>query len=347
MVYWYSLLLAFAISAALIPLVKILANRFGIYAVENSRTVHQGKIARIGGLAILVGFVVSLLVFYRYDNKIWNIVLAAAVVFVEGFVDDVIDVKPIVKLVAQFVFASIMIFGAGVYFDVINLFGYHITSKIFCIAVSYFWYIGMVNAVNLIDGLDGLASGFGIIALFSVGLITAYSNVKLACFALIGGLIGFFIYNYHPGSIFMGDCGAQFLGAMLAALCIMGFKSRTTLAWACPVIINCVPIMDTLLAIIRRAIKHVSFATPDKLHTHHVLMNQMHLGQKGAVLVIHLYTMLLGFNAKLYCLSRYAGLGMFGVLYLILWLFVEKTGMISENWHPILNLIRSIKEKKK
>lgn len=339
-------LLTFVITVLLIPVVNKVAHHFGIYAQENNRTVHHGKIARIGGVAFFIAFILVMAFYVKIRIKYWWVIIAAACVFVEGLIDDIKDIKPIMKIVAQVACAVIMIFGAGVYFEIINLFGWQITNKVFCMGISFLWYVGVVNAINLIDGLDGLSSGFGIIVLFSIALITNYPLVKPVCFSLAGGLLGFFIFNYHPGSIFMGDCGAQFLGAMLASLTILGFKSKTTIAWACPVMLLCVPIMDTLLAIVRRKVNHQSITSPDKSHLHHVLMNKMNLGQKGSVLVIHFYTMLMGFNAYLYIKSRAAGLGMFAVLYVSFLLFVEKMEMISPDFHPLLSLIRNIKEKK-
>jgi len=159
---------------------------------------------------------------------------------------------------------------------------------------------------------------------------------------LVGATFGFWIYNYHPASIFMGDCGALYLGFNLACLSLLGFKTATFISLGFPIIMLFVPISDTLIAIVRRKLKGIRFDAGDREHMHHILMYKLKLGHKNAVLTLYVITAL--FSAAAIISYYHENIGIICVLLLVflLDLFVEYTGMINKKYHPVLGLIRRI-----
>lgn len=330
------------ISAILILPVKQLAFKFKIYAKENNRTVHKGNIPRIGGVAIYLAFVLTAIFMIKENTTFDAIILAATIIFVEGLLDDIFDVPPWFKLLFQAIATTVLIFYGQVYLNVIRL-PFNIVIKVDIIGyiITYLWVIGITNAVNLIDGLDGLAGGFSEIVLMTIAILSTVINASeeyYLCIALAGAIMGFLYYNFHPGSIFMGDCGSQFLGFMIAAISLYGFKSATFITLAIPVILLFVPIFDTFSAIIRRKLKGQSISAPDKSHLHHQLMRNMKLGQTGAVLVIYTVTAMFGLTAYLYVVNTPVGIVLLVFMIMMFEIFIEYTGMISERYKPILTL---------
>ena len=339
------------ISAILILPVKALAFRFGIFAVENQRTVHHGKIPRIGGAAIFLGFLIGFLLFCQETTTFRGLLLGGALIFIGGLIDDIFDLKPIIKLIIQFAAATILIFVGNVHLDVIHLpFNLVIHFQVLNYLVTYLWIVGITNAINLIDGLDGLAGGFSIIVLITISILSRVVSIPdafIVSLVLAGSTMGFLFYNFNPASIFMGDCGSQFLGFMIAAISLFGFKSTTFITLAIPIILLFVPIFDTFSAIIRRKLAGEKITTADKGHFHHILMNNMGLGVKGAVITIYIVTILFGFVAYMYVKDKYIALLMLIFLMFIFDLFIEYTGMISPKYRPILNLVDRLMKKEK
>lgn len=342
MTYLY-FLVPLAISAILILPVKQLAFKFNIYAKENNRTVHHGKIPRIGGVAIYLAFIISALIFVRENDTFNGIILGGTIIFIEGLIDDIFDVPPWFKLVFQFIATSVLVFYGKVYLASIKLpFGIVINMKAFSYVVTYLWVIGITNAVNLIDGLDGLAGGFCTIVLVTIAILSTIIHSPeeyVICLMLAGSIMGFLYYNFHPASIFMGDCGAQFLGFMIAAISLYGFKSTTFITLAIPITLMFVPIFDTFSAIIRRKLKGQKISAPDKSHFHHILMKNMKLGQTGAVIAIYIVTALFGLTSYLYCVNTPIGICLLIFMIIMFDLFIEYTGMITKKYRPILNLL--------
>lgn len=206
--------------------------------------------------------------------------------------------------------------------------------------------IGIMNAINLIDGLDGLAGGFSMIVLITIAILCRLSSTYYIipiCVILAGGCLGFLFYNFHPASIFMGDCGAQLLGYMISAISLVGFRKATFITLGIPIILLFIPVSDVFLAIIRRKLKGQSITAPDKGHLHHVLMSNLRLGQKGAVLTIYVVTALFGLTAGVCMFNAPAGVALLVVLIILFDLFIEYTGMISTKYRPILNVLDKFK----
>ncbi|MCR5067248.1 MAG: undecaprenyl/decaprenyl-phosphate alpha-N-acetylglucosaminyl 1-phosphate transferase [Erysipelotrichaceae bacterium] len=332
------------VSAILIIPVRMLAFKFGLYARENNRTVHHGNIPRIGGVAIFLAFMGCSLFLLKDDLATFKgLLIGAAIIFLFGFLDDAFDLKPILKVVGQFLAATAVIFIGKVALTTINLpFGIVLDFDILSYIVTYLWIIGITNAVNLIDGLDGLAGGFSIIVLLTICLLgnqVDQTTMIPLCLILAGSTMGFLFYNFHPAKIFMGDCGSQLLGCMIASISLSGFKGTTFITLFIPILLLFIPISDTFLAIIRRKLKGQKISSPDKGHLHHMLMNNMRLGQVGAVLVIYFVTALFGFTAYLYVINQSVALCVLVIIMVLFDMFIEYTGMISPKYRPILNLL--------
>lgn len=342
---WYFALPA-VLSVAFVPLIKKAGLYLEVYAQENNRTVHHGKIVRIGGVAIFLAFNIALAYFFQADKTIDGVMLGGIVVFVTGLVDDMIDLKPKVKLLFECIAAVIAMVVGGISLDAIYLpLGITINMGAINLLITFLWIIGVTNAINLIDGLDGLSSGICMIVLVTISII-AYRMYRFDIWTmsiiLAGSIVGFWIFNFHPASIFMGDCGALYLGYMIACFSLMGFKTATVITLGFPIMVLFVPISDTLIAIVRRKLRGESFDVADKGHLHHVLMYRLNLGHLKAVLVLYLVTFLFSVDALITYKNEKLGMIILVILLIIFDLFIEFTGMVNGKYHPILGLLHKI-----
>ena len=191
--------------------VKRIALKFGIYAKENERTIHHGKIPRIGGVAIFIAFMVGVLLFVEDNITSRAVIISGSIIFLEGLLDDIFDVPPIVKIIFQLAAATVLVFMGNVYLKVIRLpFNIVFRVNILGIIVTYFWIVGITNAVNLLDGLDGLAGGFGVIVLMTIAIISAIfhtRNVYVISLVLAGATMGFLYGGLRIAVSWVHDCG--------------------------------------------------------------------------------------------------------------------------------------------
>ena len=336
---------AFLISVIMTPISKKIGLSVNAYALENKRTVHHGKIVRIGGVAMYVAFVLTMAIFVHPDSTFDAILVGACIGFVGGLIDDLLDLKPIIKLLFQIVAAVYVTYFGGIQMNEINLPFVTVNIEPIYAIISVFWIVGVTNAINLIDGLDGLSCGISIIVLCVVGFI-AYQMRRIdACIValiLVGSIGGVLPYNFHPASIFVGDCGALFMGYMIACLSLLGFKSSAFISLIFPLIILFVPLSDTCLAIIRRKLKGQKISEADRSHLHHVLMYKIGLSHKNTVLLLYLVTFLFGMDAVIMYFHQKMGIIILFFLCLCAWIFIELTGMINPNVHPLIGLCRRI-----
>lgn len=233
----------------------------------------------------------------QYFHKLMGVLLGIIVLAVFCFVDDVRGLPAIIKLIGQTI-AAIIVVSFGTQIDNINIpfleQTLNINNHIYIYILSVGWIVGITNAINLIDGLDGLSSGITLISCFSLIIVFTMNQSPIISIILItalaGAIVGFMPYNIHPAKTFIGDIGAQFLGFSLAVISILGTaKTYTLLVLISPLIILAIPIADTLFAIIRRIIKGKSIKaifSPDTGHLHHKLMKKGY-SQKQAVLILY------------------------------------------------------------
>ena len=305
-----TIIAAFAIAAVLsyffTPPVKNFAHKGGAIDVpKDARRMHKKPIPRLGGLAIYGGFLCSILIFGQLDETMLCVLLGAAIIVALGIFDDVLALGAKLKFVVQIVAAAIPVcigdLQIGLFTNLNPLSDTpFVHLGILAVPVTIIWIVGITNAVNLIDGLDGLAVGVSSIAaitMLAVALLTGNMPIAITMAALAGACIGFMPYNLNPAKIFMGDTGSTFLGYMLATVSIMGlFKFYAVISFAVPFLILGLPIFDTANAIIRRVAAGRSPMSPDRGHVHHKLID-MGFNQKQAVAILYAISATLGLTA--------------------------------------------------
>ena len=334
-------LVPLVISFALVPICKKIGFALGIYAQENARTVHHGRIVRMGGISIYCAFLIALTIFMSADDTINGILIGGFLVFLGGLLDDIYDLSAKVKLLFQIAGAIVaMVFGR-IYLQEIHFLSFQITNPIFTYLISFFWIVGITNAINLIDGLDGLSSGISSIVTLTIGFIGFFLGRRDVCIlalCLSGAILGFLPYNFHPASIFVGDCGAQFMGFTIACMSLMGFKTTALISLGLPILILFIPISDTLIAIVRRKLQGHKISEADRGHLHHILMIKLRLGHRRTVLILYLVALLFSLAAIITFFNPVYGMWVIIILLLLADLFIEYTGMVNSKWHPILSL---------
>ena len=338
-------MLPFVISVVLVPVCKYIGLRLGIYAVENERTVHHGRIVRIGGAAIYSAFMISLAALWKADVKLNGILIGGALVFLGGLLDDIYDFSPKYKLLFQFAGGIAALSIGNLSLANLHLLSFEISNPIIVKAISFFWLIGVTNAINLIDGLDGLSSGICSIVTMTIGMIGFFMGRRDVCIlalCLSGAILGFLPYNFHPASIFVGDCGAQFMGFTIAALSLLGFKTTAIISLGLPILVLFIPISDTLIAIVRRKLKGQKIMSADRGHLHHILMFKLDLGHRKTVIVLYIVTALFSAAAVLTYFDPKLGILVILVLVLAADIFIEYTGMINPKFHPLLSLCNRV-----
>ena len=332
----------FCLSTLLIPLVKKVSIKTEAWAKQNERTIHHGIISRIGGIAIFIAFSVGLALFFKADRSILGIYLASSLMFLIGLWDDFLDLPAKFKFLLQVGCAMILlVFGVRV--DTLRVLGVPITNTMITSIFTILWVVGITNAINFLDGLDGLCGGMILVVLSvvcSISIVDQRGDIVLLSLIMMGSILGFLLYNSHPASIFMGDCGSLFLGCMIASISLLGFKSSTMMTLSFPILILILPIIDTFSAILRRKIKHIPFDQADRSHLHHQLMARF--GQTTSVLIMCAITFGFGMSAFVYIHDRRIGMLLMFILMLGIELFIERTGMISPSFHPIHSLFRGI-----
>ncbi len=301
-----AVVVAAVLSFAATPLVKKLAVLVGAMDVpKDERRMHKVPIPRLGGLAIFIAFVVSVLLFAEIDRQLMGILIGALIIVILGVLDDIYALKALPKFIVQILAAVVVVsFGCRIQFIsnpvLTSSATYLRLPSILSVIVTVLWIVGITNAVNFIDGLDGLAvgvSGISAATMLVVAILVAEQNVAVIMAALFGACLGFIPYNFNPAKIFMGDTGSTFLGFILATMSIQGlFKLYAIISFAVPFLILGIPIFDICFAIIRRVAKGQNPMAADRGHVHHRLID-MGFNQKQAVMITYLLTALLGLAA--------------------------------------------------
>ncbi len=314
-------LLAFITTFVVTPHTMRLAKKVGAIDIPNDRRVNKKPMPRLGGLAVISGFFVSIIYLFittsiegklnlfgqeNYYIKMIGFFVGIVVLGITCYIDDVKGIPSLVKLASQII-ASIIVVACGIRIENISIpftQGKIVISEVFSYIITICWIVGITNAINLIDGLDGLSSGVTLISCLSLLMVFALNGSPLIAIVLItalaGALVGFLPFNFSPAKTFIGDTGSNFMGFSLAIISILGVaKTYTALVLIAPIIILGMPIFDTIFAIFRRIIKGKSIKAvfkPDKGHLHHKLMSKGYT-QKQAVLIMYGITAILGMFA--------------------------------------------------
>ena len=308
-------LAAFAVSVICTPLAIKLAPKIGAVDVpKDARRVHTKPMPRFGGMAIFVGTMAVIMVFLEKDSQLWGVILSGTLMYLVGVVDDLKGIPAKVKLLGQIACATILYCFSIRITTMANLLPWGPGLIRFPVVISFLvtvvWIVGVTNAVNLIDGLDGLAAGVCCIASLSIAYTAHLHDRMTTCSimsALAGACVGFLMFNFNPAKIFMGDSGSLFLGYMLASVSLLGdtpLKSTTVLATLVPICVLALPLFDTTFAILRRLWTHRPIMEADRGHLHHRIM-AIGWGQRRTVLILYCISGVMGVAAILFSLDMY------------------------------------------
>ncbi len=310
--------LAFITAYVVTPYSMRFARKIKAVDIPSERRINKVPMPRLGGLAILSGFLVSMIYllvsmkienryeFNEYHLKIIGFFLGITIISLVGFIDDCKNIHPLLKLLGQTIAAGVvMAFGITIGDINIPIFDNLIDlNGALEYVITWFWIVGITNAINFTDGLDGLSSGITLIACVSLLIIFASNGSPLLSILLItalaGGIVGFLPFNFNPAKTYMGDCGSNFLGFAISIIAILGVaKTYTIIVIIAPLIVLALPIFDTAFAVVRRIVKGKSIKAvfqPDRGHLHHRLMD-LGYSQKSAVLILYAVTATLGMFA--------------------------------------------------
>ncbi|UCZ51440.1 undecaprenyl/decaprenyl-phosphate alpha-N-acetylglucosaminyl 1-phosphate transferase [Bacillus shivajii] len=335
----------FLVSILTTPFFKRMAIMVGAIDQPNQRKVHKKITPLLGGMAIFVGFMIGIILLMPVSPVILPIILGASIIALTGMIDDILGLPAKWKFFGQSIAAAIVIYG-GVYIEFITFpFEYMLDLGGFGIPLTFLWIVAITNAINFIDGLDGLAAGVSSIVLTTItGIAIMEGNAVILALTIIllASTLGFLLHNFHPATIFMGDTGSLFLGYMIAVISILGFKSITFFTLIVPVIILGVPIFDSLSAIIRRLVNKKPFYLPDKSHLHHCILN-LGFSHRMTVLIIYGLSTFFAICAMLLTKSTlFGGIIIIAVFIFTIEMVVEIVGLINNRYRPMLNLFNKV-----
>lgn len=341
---WLYFLLCIAAGLATIgcvPIVKRLARLIGaLDEPTEERQIHVASVPRLGGVAVFVpAFAMALVGIHFLSDaslqqsgpELFGLFVASSAVFVLGLCDDVFKLRPSVKLAVQGA-ATVVLYFAGIRIEEITTpFGVWHLPAVVGILLMGFWVVGLTNGMNLVDGVDGLATGLGIVGAMTIAVLAFLQGsleVALIAGTLCGSLVGFLFFNFHPATIFLGDSGALTLGFLLAAVPILASqKSTTAVALLVPMIAFGIPIFDTALAIIRRTAQGKRLFEADREHVHHRLL-ALGLNQRQVALTLYGVSAVLAVMAILMTTASRAGaLAILAALGVALIVCVRRLGM--------------------
>ncbi|MGO4538699.1 glycosyltransferase family 4 protein [Paenibacillus sp. 2TAB19] len=363
LLYTIGFIISLVLALVMTPLVKKFAFKVGAIDKPNHRKVHTRIMPRLGGLAIYIAFVGGFFLLSPLlpdgllrpsDMKLINALLVGGtIIIVLGALDDRFELSAKVKLVGQIAAACVVVFGFGVKIDLLNIpFGETMQPIAHWIAIpiTILWIVGVTNAINLIDGLDGLAAGVSGIAIATIVVMASlmgFQPIILLSTLLLGGIVGFLVFNFHPAKIFMGDSGSLFLGFSLATLSMLGFKQVTIVSFVTPLLIIGVPLSDTFFAIIRRWVNKRPVFAPDKGHLHHRLRD-LGFSHRKTVLIIWSVAAIFGGLAIVQSTivqSSAANWITFAVICLLMFFLqigAEVTGIVDKTRKPLISFLNRI-----
>lgn len=344
-------IICFLIVVITTPIVIRFAIKINAVDQPNQRKVHTKVMPRLGGLSIIIGVTVGYFMSGLFKEQVLGISLGGLVIIFLGFADDIYQLSALKKLIAQII-AGLLVVYSGLVIDVINIpFAGVYEIGFMSYPLTIFWIIAITNAINLIDGLDGLAAGTSAIIVATIGALAFLSGKEMILtFSVIifGSVVGFLFYNFHPAKIFMGDIGALFLGYCIAILSLLGlYKSVTLFSFIVPILLLGVPIFDTAFAIIRRIVNKQSIVKPDKGHLHHRLLKKG-LSHRNTVLFIYGMGLIFSITAIILPMTTLRGTIVIIMLLIIALQFLaEKIGLVNERFTPFLNILHKIYPKNK
>ncbi|MDD4187278.1 MAG: MraY family glycosyltransferase [Bacilli bacterium] len=297
----------FFASLLLVPIIKKTALHVGAVDVPDERKVHKKPIPRLGGLAIFLAFLTGYIFFAEHNVQMLSILIGSFIIILLGIFDDIKPIKARYKFIIQILASSVVVLYGNISLTEISAFGINLSFEAWSYPLTIIFITAIINAINFIDGLDGLAAGVSTIYFATIAIIAFILNRiggldTILCLLMLGSTLGFLVYNFNPASIFMGDTGSMFLGFMIAVIALLGYKAATVTSLIVPILVLFLPIIDTFFAIFRRIIKGENIGKPDKEHIHHQLL-KLNKSTKKTVFIMYGISLLCALISIFYALG--------------------------------------------
>lgn len=326
------ILTTFLTSLILTHLMIKISKNMNIMDIPNERSVHKKPTPLLGGIAIFLSFLFGFILFGNQNPLMISILIASFLILLLGIFDDIKPIKARYKFIIHILVALIVVFYGGLKLTHVDIFSLSLNFKWMSPYVTILIIVGIINAVNLIDGLDGLCAGISSIYFLTIGVIALILNKFngldiILSFIMLGSTLGFLVFNFPPAKIFMGDTGSTFLGLMISVIMLLGFKTVTLTSLLIPLVLLILPITDTLFAIIRRALNKKPIGQADKEHIHHQLLK--HLSTRKTILVIYIVDLIFSVVSIFYAIGKKKEMIIFYILLMFILLYlVFKTNVI-------------------
>lgn len=320
--------MSIVLSLILMPLIIHFCNKHNLYDYQDARKVHTGNISRLGGVGIVTAFFIAVILYLVFTTQLkitrtLPILIAGLIIFTFGILDDVLTLSAKLKLVVQLAATALVTFNG---YRFTQIFGWVLPTPISFI-LTFGWVLGVINAYNLIDGLDGLCGSLSFTAVTTLGVLYLLSNNMEAgiCFILAGAIFGFLCFNWPPAKLFMGDAGSQFLGFMIAIIPLYSssdiFEYNKFLIM---LILTAFPVFDTIAAIWRRLRDKRPIMSPDRAHLHHKLLNIGYTKKQALFLIVFIQVLLCGMVIISFFIGKLKGTAMLleGFIFMVIFFSV-------------------------
>ena len=341
-------IVTFLASLILVPIVKKIAIHINAMDEPNERKIHKVPMPRLGGLAIFLAFLLGYMLYGEISTQMLSILIGSFLLILVGIVDDIHSVKARYKLIVQIVAAAIVVLYGDLSFTELSVFGYNIYfNDFFGALLSIIFIVAITNAINLIDGLDGLAAGISSIYFLTIAIIAFILNRiggldVIISLIMLGSTLGFLFHNFPPAKIFMGDTGSLFLGFMISIIALLGYKVTTFTSLIVPIVILAIPIFDTVFAILRRLIKGQNIGVADKEHFHHQLLKMKYSPTKS-ILIIYAIDIAFAAVSIFYILGdNQIAIAIYVVLMILLLFVILKTDVLFEHKKKNANVTENV-----
>ena len=339
-------------TAALFPLVKWISHHVNALDYPNERKVHKKPMPLMGGLMMFFGFLFGYMLFAPQSTQMLSILIGSFILIITGILDDIKPLKAKEAIIGQIAAAMVVTFYGKILLNDISFFGFYFDFGWFSYPLTILFMVAVMNIINFIDGLDGLAAGISSIFFTTIGIIAFIMHnlgsleITLT-FIMLGACLGFLIFNFNPAKIFMGETGSMFLGFMIAVVCLVGFKAVTLTSLVVPLLILAIPILDTLFAILRRIIHKKPIYVADKKHLHHQLLNKK-FSQRTTVLIIYGVSILFSLASIFYVLKdRKYGIIIYIILMILITWLVLTTDILTDKAKIHIKNFGEVKSNKK
>ena len=331
------LLVTFISSVILVPISKKIAPHIGAMDKPNKRKIHTKVTPRLGGLAIYASFLIGFMLYGNNSPQMLSVLIGSFILMIMGMIDDINPIRAKYQFLVHLIAASIVVFYGKVYLTDVSFFNLNLSFPVWLsYIISILFIVSIISAINLVDGLDGMSSGIGIIYFTTISIVAyilgRFTGLEITlALTMVGALLGFLVYNFPPASTFMGQCGSNFLGFMVAVTSLIGFKTTTFTSVVIPLVILALPIFDTAISILRRLLKGQGITEPDKEHFHHQLL-KMKFSPRTSVIIIYLINIAFAAVTIFYVLGDNNFAIVIYILLMILLLFVVlKTDILFEH----------------